>query len=124
MFRRGLLFSAIVLHCLGGLQGAARAAMSEAEVRRTIERQFGVKVLKIQNTQFAGKRVFLLTVMSAGGDTNEAFQVNRLAVDPETGRLVSAFRHRTSGYDYAAGAGERDVNRQPTDVLRQGRIWR
>ena len=99
-------------------------AMSAKEARASVERQYGVKVLKITNINFAGKKVFLLTVMSPGGDSNSAFQVNRLAVDPDTGKLVSGFRHRSSGYDYAEGDGANEANRQPTGVLRQGWNWR
>ena len=102
----------------------ALAAMSAQQARASIEKQFGVKVLNIKKIEFAGKKVFLLTVMSPGGDTNSAFQVNRLAVDPDTGRLVSGFRHRRSGYDYAEGDRANAANRQPTGVLRQGWNWR
>ena len=102
----------------------AQAAMSAQDARASVERQFGVKVLKVAIGNLAGKAVVLLTVMSPGGDTNSAFQVNRLAVDPETGKLVSGFRHRRSGYDYAEGDGANETNRQPTGVLRQGWNWR
>ena len=102
----------------------AFGAMSAQQARASIEQQYGVKVLKITNTRFAGKAVFLLTIMSPGGDTNSAFQVNTLAVDPDTGRLVSGFRHRRSGYDYVGGDGSNETNRQPTGVLRQGWNWR
>lgn len=98
--------------------------MSAQEARASVEKQFGVKVLKITNTRIAGKTVYLLTIMSPGGDTNSAYQVNRLAVDPDTGRLVPGFRHRRSGYDYAEGDGANETNRQPTGVLRQGWNWR
>lgn len=103
---------------------AAQAGMSAQEARASIERQFGVKVLKVTTTVLAGKAVFLLTVMSPGGNVNSAYQVNRLAIDPDTGKLVSGFRHRRSGYDYADGAGANEANRQPTGVLRQGWNWR
>jgi hypothetical protein len=104
--------------------GTAQGAMTAQQASDSIERQFGVKVLKISKTTFAGKSVFLLTVMSPGGNENSAFQVSRLAVDPDTGRLVSGFRHRRSGYDYAEGDGANETNRQPTGVLRQGWNWR
>lgn len=77
----------------------AHAAMSAEEARESVERQFGVKVLKISKAELAGKPVYLLTVMSPGGNSNSAFQVNRLALDPDTGRLVSGFRHPSLDYD-------------------------
>ncbi len=101
---------------------SASAAVTEQAVRQNIEKTYDVKVLKIAKGQLEGKDVYLVTVMTAGGNNNAAFQVNRLAVDPETGKLVSGFRHHASGYEVAPG--ERDTDRQPTDVLRQGWNWR
>ena len=43
-------------------------------------------------SRYDGRAVFLVTVMNPGGDFNEAFQVTTLAVDVETGKLVSGYR--------------------------------
>ncbi len=90
----------------GGLLGAmlvmplpAAAAMSADQVSAKITKAFGVKVLRARRGQADGRRVYVVTIMNPGGDFNTAFQVNTLIVDAETGKLVSGFRHRVSGYD-------------------------
>ncbi len=90
----------------GGLLGAmlvmplpAVAAMSADQVRANITKAFGVKVLRTRPGQADGRRVYVVTIMNPGGDFNTAFQVNTLIVDADTGKLVSGFRHRASGYD-------------------------
>jgi len=117
------LFSVYAL-CAPAVAPPAWAAVSEDQARHAIEQQFGVRVLKVVKSTFDGKPVYFLTVMSPGGNSNSAFQVNTLAVDPETGKLVSGFRHLSSGLRDAEGAGSRDANRQPDDALSQGRVWR
>ncbi len=103
---------------------AALAAISADQARESIEKQFGVKVLKITSSTLDGKPVYLLTIMSPGGNSNSAFQVSRIAVDPETGKLVLGSHHLPSGYNSAGGDGTNEPNRNPTDVLRQGWNWR
>jgi len=128
MTRSGfLLLSAVAVGAgtfVSFLAQPARAAVTEQEVRQMIEKTYEVKVLKLVADRLDGRPVFLVTVMSAAGNDNGAFQVNRLAVDAETGKLVSAFRHHTSGYELPAGARDSEPDRQPTDVLRQGWNWR
>lgn len=102
----------------------AWAAMTEAQARAMVESTYGVRVLKSERSTLYGKTIYLLTVINPGGNDNAAFQVTRLAVDPISGRLVSGFRHRTSGYDYADGDRARTTDKQPTDVFRQGWNWR
>ena len=75
----------------------AAAAVSETEAVRMVEETYKVEVLRARAGQIDGRQVWLLTVMNRGGDFNTAFQVNTLAVDQETGRLVPAFRHGPSG---------------------------
>ena len=75
---------------------AATAATAQ-QVAKKIEAGFGVRVLKVRRSQVDGRAVFLVTVMNPGGDFNEAFQITTLAVDVKTGKLVSGFRHLSSG---------------------------
>ena len=74
------------------------AAVAQSEAVRMIEQTYDVEVLRARPGQIDGRQVWLLTVMNRGGDFNTAFQVNTLAVDQETGRLVPAFRHGPSGF--------------------------
>jgi hypothetical protein len=95
----------------------SRAAMSAQQVQKMIAEKFGVRVLKVQKGAFDGRTVFYVTVMNAGGNFNEAYQVSRLAVDAETGALVSAFRHGVSGYE-RSGAASRTDTPEPADNMR------
>jgi hypothetical protein len=103
--------------------GTGSAAISQSAAVQMIEQTFDVEVLRARAGQIDGRAVWLLTVMNRGGDFNAAFQVNTLAVDQETGKLVPAFRHRESGYDLP-GAGSRDdkVGLRPDAV--RSRTWR
>ena len=90
----------------GGLLGAMLvmplptvAAMSADQVSAKITKAFGVKVLRTRSEKADGRRVYVVTIMNSGGDFNTAFQVSTLIVDADTGKLVSGFRHRASGYD-------------------------
>lgn len=76
--------------------GAAAQTTGE-QVAKKIAAGFGVRVLKVRESQIDGRAVFLVTVMNPGGDFDEAFQIITLAVDVKTGKLVSGFRHRSSG---------------------------
>ncbi len=100
----------------------SRAAMSEDQIRTAIERDYGVQVLRVSPGMADGRNVFMVTVMNPAGDFNEAFQVNTLVVDAETGRLVPQFRHLPSGQIFS-GAARNVPNRQSPDALR-GRTWR
>lgn len=79
--------------------GAAWAQVSEGDVRAQIEALYPVQVLKLEEAEVDGEAAYLLTVMNEGGDFNEAFQVNTLAVRQSDGTLISSFRHGASGYD-------------------------
>ena len=73
------------------------AAMSADQVKRQVELAFGVRVLKMRPMQDAGQAAFAVVIMNHGGDFNEAWQVNTIVVDAESGKLIRQFRHRASG---------------------------
>jgi len=97
--------------------------MSEAEVTTKVARDYGVDVLRVRRGAVDGRQVFLVTMMNPGGDFNEAFQVNTIAVDMESGELVPGFRHRPSGAD-ANQAPSYGADRQPANVLESRVLWR
>lgn len=97
--------------------------MSEQQLRAGIERTYNVRVLKMRPGNVAGRRAFIATVMNPGGDFNEAFQVNTLAIDAATGKLISGFRHRPSGLIANQSPSYR-TGRQSADSFRQGFSWR
>ena len=101
----------------------ASAQVTEEQARKQVADDFGVRVLKVRRGTIAGKPVFLVTVMNPRGARNAAFQVNVLAVEVATGRLVSGFRHgRSRRFDNQAPTFA--PNRQGADGMRQGLIWR
>ncbi|MDH3476149.1 MAG: hypothetical protein OEM59_20915 [Rhodospirillales bacterium] len=105
------------------LPGLAFGAMSETEAARMIEQDYGVQVLKVRGAELGGRKVWMVTVMTPPGDSNTAFQVNTLAVDQESGALVPAFRHGTSGPESPSGLSRDDrVGRAPEAI--RSRVWR
>lgn len=77
---------------------AAQAGVSQEAAAKSIAERFGVEVLKVRAGERDGRNVWLVTVMQPGGDRNNAFQVHFLAVDQESGELVSSFQHHAEGY--------------------------
>lgn len=77
---------------------AAQAAVDQDTAARQLAERFGVQVLKVRAGERDGRKVWLVTVMQPGGNRNNAFQVHLLAVDQESGNLVSSFQHRADGY--------------------------
>lgn len=120
-FLIGLVLAMAVIVSTVPAPAAAAAAMADAV--RMVEEAFDVEVLRARAGEIDGRRVWLLTVMNRGGDFNAAFQVNTLAVDQETGKLVPAFRHGPSGHA-PSGPDPRDdkVGLRP-DAARSG-TWR
>ena len=86
--RRPAAMMAVVLAALFGFGVAAQAQMTERQISGKIERDFGVEVLKVGPAKNLGPQVLAVTVMNPSGDFNEAFQVNTLAVDARTGKLL------------------------------------
>ena len=104
-------------------QGRALAAVSEAEATDKLETSYGVRVLKVRSGEIDGRKVWLVTVMNPGGNSNAAFQVNTLAVDKESGELVPSFRHGASGYVLPEAAQRDDRLGLRPEVMRS-RTWR
>ncbi len=108
---------------MAGLPTPASAAVSEAEAVKMIEAAYDVEVLRVRAEQVADRPAWLLTVMYRGGDFNTAFQVNTLAVDRETGKLLPAVRHGPSGYESSGGERREDKVGVRPDAVR-ARPWR
>jgi hypothetical protein len=99
------------------------AAMSEAEAVKMIKETYDVQVLRVRAQQIGDRWTWMLTVMNRGGDFNTAFQVNTLAVDQETGKLVPAVRHGASGYELSGADRREDKVGLRPDAIRS-RPWR
>jgi hypothetical protein len=120
--RLAVLGAALVIASALGVRPAG-AAMSEAEVSRMIENTYGVQVLRVRAERLGEDLVWLVTVMNPPGDFNEAFQVNTLAVNQETGALIPTFRHGPSGIDLPGSSGRGDKVGLRPDAGRSG-AWR
>lgn len=89
---------------LGAFCGSAEAGVkSPADIAAGIEKSRGVKVLKLQETRVDGRVAYIVSVMNAGGESNAAFQVERILVDAETGVPILTFRHGPTGWSEEAG---------------------
>jgi hypothetical protein len=84
---------------------APAETLSAERAAETVAQRYGVQVLRVTPVEVDGAPAYAVVVMNPGGNFNEAFQVNTLVVDPETGDLVSQFRHRAAGYDLPGAVG-------------------
>ncbi len=119
------VLAAFALAGLAALTAPASAAMSNDEVKAEVEKTYNVVVLRMKETELAGKPALAVTVMNKGGNDNRAFQVNTLIIDPESGHLVPVYRALPSGYA-SSEILESDPNKQPSDLLatRDAHPWR
>jgi hypothetical protein len=116
------MVGAVVL-VLGLLPGPAVAAVSSEQAAQKVAEKFAVKVLKVRAAVLDSTPVWLVTVMKAGGNNNDAFQVTTLAVDQETGELVPSFRHGVNGFRLPEGQDRETRLEQRPEAMRSG-AWR
>ncbi|MCC6469063.1 MAG: hypothetical protein IT563_12150 [Alphaproteobacteria bacterium] len=102
--------------------GDVAAAVTPDEVSKKLSQQFGVQVLRVLPTTIDGRQAFVATVMNPAGNSNEAFRIDHLAVDAETGALLPGFRHGNSGY-VLPGEPPMDAGRN-VNVPADGHTWR
>ncbi len=121
----GLILLSLLLLLGLVVTNSARAGpkLSPDELKQQIEQTYPVNVLGIRAITADGKAAYAVTVMTRGGDFDDAFQVNTFIVDADTGSPISVFRHLDSGYVLPDG-GDRDTNRQPPDAAQAGSTWR
>lgn len=86
----GCMFASSVL-------AAKNFTEDEAQVANKLQKAYGVKILRIRPGQIDGKPVYIVTVMNPAGNSNAAFQVTTLAVDKNSGELVSQYRQTPTG---------------------------
>lgn len=66
-------------------------AMAPAEIKQKVAKDFGVTVLAVDPMKQAGRAVYLVKIMRPGGNRNDAFLVETVVVDKETGNPVRQF---------------------------------
>ena len=99
------------------------AAVSSDEAARKVAAEYSVKVLRVRAAVLDNTPVWLITIMMPGSDNNDAFQVNTLAVDQESGELVPAFRHGANGFSPPEGQARGTRLEQRPEAMRSG-VWR
>jgi hypothetical protein len=102
--------------------GTALAQVTAEQAGRQITEAYDVKVLNVREGDIDGRPVWYVTFMNPGGAFNEAFQVNTLAVDRQSGQLMPSFRHRASGYELPPGRRDDRLGQRP-ESMRTG-TWR
>ncbi len=95
----GLILGAFAALALASPPVAAQAQKSVQQISADIAQRYKAQVLRVTLMDGGGKPAYAVTVMSPGGDYDDAFRVVTLVVDGATGELIPQFRHRTSGYD-------------------------
>ncbi len=93
---------AVVFGVTLALGASPAAALSADQVKRQVETRYNVKVLRIKPMTEQGRSAFAVTIMNSGGAFNEAFQVNTIVIDAETGRPIIQYRQDPGGLKPAA----------------------
>ena len=99
---RGIAAAALFGAALALGASPAEAALSADQVKRQVEMRYGVTVLRIKPVTEQGRSAYAVTIMNPGGAFNEAFQVNTLVIDAETGRPIIQYRQGPGGIQPAA----------------------
>ena len=99
---RGIAVAAVFGAALALGAAPAAAAMSADQVKRQVETRYGVAVLRIKPVTEQGRSAYAVTIMNRGGAFNEAFQVNTLVIDADTGRPIIQYRQGPRGLQPAA----------------------
>lgn len=115
MIGRRLLVIAAAITVLA-VSGPSRA-QTLGEIKERIEGDYGVDVLGMRRVVRGGRKLVAVSIMSPGGNFNDAYQINVLLVDPDTGRPIPLFRHDVSGYRFG-DAAKGDTTRERTKRVR------
>ncbi len=99
---RGIAMAVVFGATLALGAAPAGAALSADQVKRQVETRYGVTVLRIEAVTEQGRSAFAVTIMNPGGAFNEAFQVNTLVIDADTGRPIIQYRQGPGGMQPAA----------------------
>ena len=99
---RGIAAAALFGAALALGASPAEAALSADQVKRQVETQYGVTVLRVKPVTEQGRSAYAVTIMNPGGAFDEAFQVNTLVIDAETGRPIIQYRQGPGGIQPAA----------------------
>lgn len=86
----------------GASPSMAQLNMNADQIKQRIESDYGVTVLRVEEVSDQERSAFAVTTMKSGGDYDDAYQVNTVVADPETGGLIRQYRHTANGMRFAA----------------------
>ena len=97
----------------------AKFSTEEAAAAKKLTDTYSVRVLRIRSGEINGTPVYIVTVMNPAGDFNSAFQVTTLAVDKNSGALISQVRQTSTGQRHSGAEGRRSSADASGTVIRQ-----
>jgi hypothetical protein len=106
---RAAVAAGTVLAAVTAEPGSVAAAVTQEQAAARIGAEYDVEVLRVRAGTLDERAVWFVVVMKGAANANDAFQVTTLAVDKETGELVSTFRHGPNGVEES---GDRAVDTQ------------
>ena len=99
---------------------SAQRLTAEAAARQLAE-AYGVEPLRVREMRLEdGSLAYAVTVMTPGGDSNDAFLVTTLLVDARTGELVPQFRHTPTGHEFSDAPSNVPPTESDGPALRRG----
>ncbi len=105
---------------LGADPASAQRLTAEAAARQVAE-TYGVEALRVREMrQEDGSLAYAVTVMTPGGDSNNAFAVTTLLVDAQTGALIPQFRHTPTGHEFSDAPSNVPPTESDGPALRRG----
>ena len=130
-FRRSRLRHVVPALCmaafamgLGAGPASAQRLTAEAAARQVAE-TYGVEALRVREVrQEDGSLAYAVTVMTPGGDSNNAFVVTTLLIDARTGELIPQFRHTPTGHEFSDAPSNVPRTESDGPALRRGGTWR
>lgn len=102
--------------------GAAVGASSRADIKARVGEAFNAEVLGMETVTHDGTTYWRIKMMHKGGNSNMAFRVDHILVNPETGEPLRGSNAQVRGSENLTRQRTSDMEHRP-DVLR-GRPWR
>ena len=119
---RALAAMAILLALpLAGATTAMAQRLTEDAAARLVAETYGVEPLRVERMLLDDNRLaYAITVMTPGGNSNNAFMVTTLVVDARTGELVPQFRHTPTGHEISGAPSNVPPTKSDGPALRRG----
>lgn len=104
-----------------GVEPASAQRLTAEAAARQVAETYGVEALRVREVrQEDGSLAYAVTVMTPGGDSNNAFAVTTLLVDAQTGALIPQFRHTPTGHEFSDAPSNVPPTESDGPALRRG----